>query len=90
MLTLSITEVGGFKAMTYQTVINVSRKSPEKINPPMNNVTKRNLMASMGQNFNEWAYAMGIDWHMKDTELAEAIPTAYTRYIGKEFFKITK
>lgn len=37
-----------------------------------------------------WAYAMGIDWYMKDTEIAEAIPPAYTRYIGHEFFKITK
>jgi hypothetical protein len=30
---------------------------------------------------------MGIDWMQKDTELAEAIPPAYTRYIGKEFIK---
>lgn len=35
-----------------------------------------------------WAYAMGIDWMKKDTELSEAIPPAYTRYIGNEFFKI--
>lgn len=34
-----------------------------------------------------WKFAMGIDWMQKDTELAEAIPPAYTRYIGKEFFK---
>ena len=33
-----------------------------------------------------WAYAMGIDWMKKDTELAEAIPPAYTRYIGRDFF----
>lgn len=35
-----------------------------------------------------WSYAMGIDWMKKDAELAEAIPPAYTRYIGNEFFKI--
>jgi len=33
----------------------LSRKSPEKINPPMDRVTKRNLLASIGQNFNDWA-----------------------------------
>lgn len=31
-----------------------------------------------------WAYAMGIDWYMKDTELANAIPPAYTKYIGEQ------
>jgi len=30
---------------------------------------------------------MGIDWYMKDTELAEAIPPAFTHYIGREYFK---
>ena len=34
-----------------------------------------------------WAFAMGIDWMKKDTELAEAIPPAYTKYIGIDFFK---
>lgn len=34
-----------------------------------------------------WATAMGIDWYMKDVELSEAIPPAYTKYIGIEFFK---
>jgi len=29
-----------------------------------------------------WSYAMGIDWHMKEAEIAEAIPPAYTKYIG--------
>lgn len=31
-----------------------------------------------------WAFAMGIDWYMNETELAEAIPPAYTEYIGKQ------
>jgi DNA (cytosine-5)-methyltransferase 1 len=30
--------------------------------------------------------AMGIDW-MSKTELRQAIPPAYTRYIGLQFFK---
>lgn len=34
-----------------------------------------------------WQFAMGIDWMTKDTELTEAIPPAYTRYIGHDFFK---
>lgn len=37
-----------------------------------------------------WAYAMGMPHHMTDTELAESIPPAYTRYIGNEFFKSGK
>lgn len=40
-----------------------------------------------GKNVNEvWRNAMGIDW-MTNLELAEAIPPAYTRYIGNDFFK---
>jgi DNA (cytosine-5)-methyltransferase 1 len=31
-----------------------------------------------------WSLALGIDWKMKDIELAEAIPPAYTEYIGKQ------
>lgn len=32
----------------------------------------------------EWGKAMGIDW-MKTPELAQAIPPAYSRYIGEQF-----
>ena len=35
-----------------------------------------------------WAYAMGIDWFMKDVELSEAIPPAYTEYIGKQAIEL--
>lgn len=34
-----------------------------------------------------WAFAMGIDW-MNVAEMAEAIPPAYTEYIGKEILRI--
>lgn len=33
-----------------------------------------------------WSYAMGIDW-MNTRELAQAIPPAYTKYIGKLIIK---
>ena len=32
-----------------------------------------------------WAFSMGIYWHMTEAELAEAIPPAYTEFIGKSF-----
>lgn len=35
----------------------------------------------------KWMNAMAIDW-MSMRELREAIPPAYTEYIGKQFFKI--
>lgn len=33
-----------------------------------------------------WAYAMGIDWMKKDKELSQAIPPAYTHFIGMNVF----
>lgn len=40
-----------------------------------------------GNNVTEvWSNAMQIDWMTKE-ELAEAIPPAYTRYIGRDFLK---
>jgi len=35
----------------------------------------------------EWQKAMGIDWTDKRREIAEAIPPAYTEYIGKAFLE---
>ena len=35
-----------------------------------------------------WAFAMGIDWHMTENELAEAIPPAYTEFIGKQLITL--
>lgn len=34
-----------------------------------------------------WAYAMGIDWHMTESELSEAIPPAYTEFIGRNLIE---
>ena len=34
-----------------------------------------------------WRFAMGIDWMKVDLELAEAIPPAYTEYIGKRLIE---
>jgi len=35
----------------------------------------------------KWKLAMGIDWHINKRMLAEAIPPAYTEYIGKYLIK---
>ena len=39
------------------------------------------------ENINIWAEAMNIDWMKTKTELKEAIPPAYTEYIGKYLIK---
>ena len=49
------------------------------------------LSACMGTRFDKaiGAKAMQIDW-MTRAELAQAIPPAYTDFIGKEFIRILK
>jgi DNA (cytosine-5)-methyltransferase 1 len=39
-----------------------------------------------GGDWHEWGPAMGIDWMQTRHELAEAIPPAYTEFIGRELF----
>jgi DNA (cytosine-5)-methyltransferase 1 len=39
-----------------------------------------------GKAMAEWADAMGIDW-MRHAEMAEAIPPAYTQFIGEELLR---
>lgn len=39
-----------------------------------------------GKGKNHWREAMGIDW-MSDPEIVEAIPPAYTEYIGKQLME---
>lgn len=38
----------------------------------------------------QWQQAMGINWTDNRKSIAEAIPPAYTRYIGAEFKKLTE
>jgi len=40
----------------------------------------------VGQTVDDWKLAMGIDWMVRD-ELSQAIPPAYTEYIGKYLMK---
>lgn len=37
-----------------------------------------------GKFLEQWSFAMGIDWMTKAEQLAEAIPPAYTQYIGNQ------
>lgn len=50
--------------------------------------SKRDPNALFGST-RDWKAAMGIDW-MDATELAQAIPPAYTEYIGKQLLKQLK
>jgi DNA (cytosine-5)-methyltransferase 1 len=34
-----------------------------------------------------WRLLMGIDWHMTQHEIAESIPPAYTRYVGRHLLR---
>ena len=51
------------------------------VNPPAN--ARR---AQGGRNFEKEKIAMGIDW-MDKKEISQAIPPAYTEYIGKQLIK---
>ena len=54
--------------MLYEVItFYLSVPSPRKINPPMGNVTLRNLLAEMGQAFKDWADA----YFAADPETAE-------------------
>lgn len=48
------------------------------------------LVCVAGNNFPRLAgmAAMGIDWHMTRKEVANAIPPAYTEYIGKQLIRV--
>lgn len=35
----------------------------------------------------QWQYAMGIDWTADRREIAEAIPPAYTHFIGEQILE---
>ncbi len=38
----------------------------------------------------QWRQAMGIDWTWNRKSIAEAIPPAYTDYIGREFIRVRR
>lgn len=68
---------GSVKAGDYAQVLGKGQKK----------VTGGQKFKIEGKNVNEiWSNAMDIDW-MTNLELAEAIPPAYTKYIGIDFFK---
>ena len=57
------------------------RGHPVTINPPQNA-----RKAQGGRDFSREKLAMGIDW-MSPQEISQAIPPAYTEYIGKHLIK---
>lgn len=46
-------------------------------------VYENNIAFWQGSIVKTWQYAMGIDWMTNSAELANAIPPAYTEYIGR-------
>ena len=55
---------------------------PVTVNPPQN--ARR---SQGGRDFGKECEAMGIDW-MDKTEISQAIPPAYSEYIGKQLMKV--
>lgn len=43
---------------------------------------------SKSYKYQDWADAMGIDW-MTKTELTQAVPPAYSRFIATEFSRVS-
>lgn len=37
-----------------------------------------------------WKQILGIDWGLRQSQISEAIPPSYTKYIGEEWLKIKK
>lgn len=67
---------------------------PDKVNPPMDNVTKRSLQAEMGDAFMGWADAFFSTMDVNETTFAET-PRYLDNYFAKEmafedFIKATK
>ncbi len=65
---------------------------PRKYNCAWNRTTKLRVLSISGGyqhgiTLDEYKQAMGIDWEVTTKELSEAIPPAYTEYIGKQLMK---
>jgi hypothetical protein len=64
----------------------LSVPSPRKINPPMKNVTLRNMLAEMGQAFKDWADAY-FDLHGNNVDQLIAKDDAFNDFIQKTNMK---
>jgi len=77
----------GLKVIRHRTFeCNIPLHSPKHVDHPTEFFT---VVGHERGRLREWRNAMGINW-MSRVELTQAIPPAYTEYIGKQILKVLK
>lgn len=77
----------GHHAGRMSTVICVAGHNPARVNHKQRSVLDVTGHDKLCSGIAEWRRAMEIDWMTRD-ELAQAIPPAYTEFLGKQIMRI--